>query len=213
MKKMWGNIAVKRKRALTSSDLDVLFDHYNSGEHDNILFLTIALTCFHALLHLGEMTHPDTKLKHSCKKISWRHTLHLHTDHFTYLLPFHKGDRFFDGNTVLIMSHPTCTCPLMMMRRYVKSRDAKFSLLPELWLTSHSCIPTYSWFVAKLHAVLGSGMAGHSLRSGGATALAIAGVSDDHIQAAGQWVSDSFRVYIRRHPMLLNALIHSQSTQ
>ena len=135
MKKMWGNITVKRKRALTSFNLKVLFDCYNSGKHDGILFLMIALTGFHALLHLGEMTQPDTKLKHLYKKLSWRHSLHLHSDHFTYLLPFHKGDRFFDGNTVLIMSHLTFTCLLMMLCQYLKSRDAKFSLLPELWLT------------------------------------------------------------------------------
>jgi len=73
----------------------------------------------------------------------------------------------------------------MMMHRYVKLRDMKFGLLPELWLTSHGCVPTYSWFVAKPHAVLGSGVAGHLLRSGGTTTLAIARVSYDHIQAAG----------------------------
>ena len=210
---MQGNVTIKRKCTLTSSDLEVLFHSYDSSEHNDTLFLTIALMGFHVLLHLGEMTQPDTKLKCSYKKLSWGHTLRLHSNHFTYLLPFHKGDCFFDGNTVLIMSCPTCTCLLMMMRWYLKSRDTKFGLLPELWLMSHGHITSYLWFITKLHAVLGSGVAGHFLRSGGATALAIAGVSDDHIQAAGRWASDSFRVYIRRHPMLLNALIHSWSTQ
>jgi|SRR5882724_5795184 len=99
-----------------------------------------------------------------------------------------------------------------MMHHYLILRDANFGLLPELWLISNGCILTYLWFVTRLHTALGSSIAGHSLRSGGTMALAIEGVSDDHIQAAGCWVSDSFRVYIRRHLMLLNVLIHSQTT-
>jgi len=92
-------------------------------------------------------------------------------------------------------------------------RDAKFGLFPELWLISEGHIPTYSWFVSRLRSVLGSDVAGHSLRSGGATALALEGVTDDHIQAAGRWALDSFRVYIQRHLALLNALIHGWAAQ
>src|SRR5882724_6943577 len=117
------------------------------------------------------MTQPNTKSKCSCKKLSWRHTLRLHSDHFTYLLPFHKGNHFFEGNTVLVTSRPSmCTFPLRMMHSYLALRDTNFSLLPELWLMLDGCIPIYSWFVARLHA-----------------ALAVKGVSDNHIKAAGHW--------------------------
>src|SRR5882724_13300100 len=104
-------------------------------------------------------------------------------------------------------------CPLRMMHHYLASRDSLFGLFPELWLTSDGCVPSYLWFITKLHLVLGSNVAGHSLRSGGAMALALEGVTDDHIQAAGWWASDSFRVYIRKHPALLNALIHGGGAQ
>ena len=50
-----------------------------------------------------------------------------------------------------------------------------FGLFPELWLTLDGCVPSYSWFITKLHLVLGSDIAGHSLRSGGATPLALEG--------------------------------------
>jgi hypothetical protein len=50
-------------------------------------------------------------------------------------------------------------------------------------------------------------LAGQSLRAGGATALALAGVSNDLIQAAGRWSSDVFQAYIRKHPILLQLLI------
>jgi len=100
-----------------------------------------------------------------------------------------------------------------MMHHYLASRDCMFGLFPDLWLTSDKHVPSYLWFVTKLHSVLGSNIAGHSLRSGGAMALALEGVTDDHIQAARCWASDSFRVYIQKHPALLNALIHGGGTQ
>ena len=41
------------------------------------------------------------------------------------------------------------------------------------------------------------------MRAGGATALAAAGVPDDRIRILGRWSSDSYQVYIRKHPLLL----------
>lgn len=43
---------------------------------------------------------------------------------------------------------------------------------------------------------------GHSLRSGGATALAQNGASMEFIQNAGCWLSDAFRSYFRGHVVL-----------
>jgi len=54
--------------------------------------------------------------------------------------------------------------------------------------------------------------ADHSLRSGGATALAIAGVPADRIQAIGRWSSNTFQIYIRKNPVLLQALLGSAAT-
>ena len=60
MKKMRGNILVRRKWVLTSADLERLFNHFDTGKHDDTLFLTITLTGFHALLQVREMTQPDS---------------------------------------------------------------------------------------------------------------------------------------------------------
>jgi hypothetical protein len=54
-------------------------------------------------------------------------------------------------------------------------------------------------------------IAGHSLRSGGATALALANVPAERIQLAGRWASDTFQIYIPKHPILLNAIIASRA--
>ena len=60
--------------------------------------------------------------------------------------------------------------------------------------------------------MLGNDVAGHSLLSGGATALALDGIPDDHIQVRGCWSSDAYHSYIRKHPVMLQALLHGQST-
>ncbi|KAG1865034.1 hypothetical protein DFJ58DRAFT_772079 [Suillus subalutaceus] len=48
----------------------------------------------------------------------------------------------------------------------------------------------------------GAVMSGHSMRAGGATALAIARMTPNIIQAAGRWSSDEFQKYIRQHAFL-----------
>ncbi|KAE9409017.1 hypothetical protein BT96DRAFT_758468, partial [Gymnopus androsaceus JB14] len=63
-----------------------------------------------------------------------------------------------------------------------------------------------SWFIRRLRAHFTDNVAGHSLRSGGATWLASLGVLVELIQAIGRWASESFKIYIRTHPVLLTAL-------
>src|SRR5882724_2032227 len=63
----------------------------------------------------------------------------------------------------------------------------------------------------RLKSALGSDVAGRSLRSGGATALATAGTPDDHIQARGRWSSHAYHTYIRKHPVMLQSLLHGRS--
>jgi hypothetical protein len=68
------------------------------------------------------------------------------------------------------------------------------------------------WFVSQLHTLFPDSISSHSLQAGGATSLAAAGISADHIQAMGRWSSNSFYIYIRKNPALLHALLfNSQS--
>jgi len=79
-------------------------------------------------------------------------------------------------------------------------------------LTSIGCTLTYTWVILHLWTTLDKEVRGHSLQSGGATALALASVSDDVIQSMGWWASDTFWIYIRKHPVLLHTLIHNKAT-
>jgi hypothetical protein len=149
----------------------------------NKLFLAILLIGFHGLMRLSELTQPDAKARRSFSKLTMRHTLKIMPATFSFHLPYHKGDRFFEGNTVLIEARSgSSVCPYKHLSSYIADRDHPFPLYPELWLTTAGDVPTYSWFVKRLRNVRGSDVAGHLLRSGGATALALVGVCDDLFQ-------------------------------
>ena len=54
-------------------------------------------------------------------------------------------------------------------------------------------------------------VAGQSMRSGGATSLAENGVPPNLIQAIGRWASSAFQIYIRKNPVLLQALLFGRA--
>ena len=99
--------------------------------------------------------------------------------------------------------------PLLPFRAYLTSRDRLHPYRPELWLRQDGTIPTRAWFIRRLRLHFSSDVGGHSMRAGGATALAEAGIPPELIQAIGRWSSEAFRIYIRQHPVLLATLLYS----
>ncbi len=94
----------RRKRALSVSDLSTALTHYQDTlpSHDNLLFIPMLLTGFFSLMRLGEMAFPDDKKIQDWKKISRRRTVSITETNYSFQLPFHKADRFFSGNTILV---------------------------------------------------------------------------------------------------------------
>lgn len=48
---------------------------------------------------------------------------------------------------------------------------------------------------------------GLSMQAGGATSLAEHGVAPPLIQAMGRWSSETFKIYVRKHPVILHSLL------
>lgn len=199
---------VKRKAPLSHANLLFVLDSIISApSHDDLLFAALMVTGFHALLRLGELVFPDKKKLRNYKKIALRHSVSVTSDHFSFFLPSHKADPFFEGNTILVQKNTTPTDPYNPFLNYLASRDNRFPIHPELWLTSSGQVPTRHWFIKRLRTFFPKEIAGQSLRSGGATSLAEAGADLATIQAAGRWASKAFQIYIRKHPVLLHAMI------
>ena len=199
---------VTRKSPLSHANLLFILDSIVSEpSHDELLFAALVLTGFHGLLRLGELVFPDKKSLRNYRKIALRLSVTILLSHYSYFLPSHKGDPFFEGNTIIIQKNNTPTDPYRPFLAYLASRDRLFPLHPELWLTSRGRVPTRHWFMSRLRTFFPKEIAGQSLRSGGATSLAEAGADLATIQAAGRWASRAFRIYIRKNPVLIHAII------
>ncbi|TFK78868.1 hypothetical protein K466DRAFT_534203, partial [Polyporus arcularius HHB13444] len=177
---------VKRKRALTSDDIDLAFERLHcSTKYDDLLFLTQLLTGFYALMRLGELVWPDRHDLRSFTKVSRRTTVLLTTHSFEFTLRTHKSDRQFSGDSVLVHDDSLAGPRVVeLFKTYLALRDSAFPCRAELWLRHDGSIPTRSWFIRQLRTMFLDDplVCGHSMRAGGATALALAGVSGSLIQ-------------------------------
>ncbi|KAI1786192.1 hypothetical protein LXA43DRAFT_1099487 [Ganoderma leucocontextum] len=175
--------------------------------HDDLLFISQLLTGFHVLLRFGELTWPDQRALQSFRKLTLRTSLSLLPDSFEFLLPTNKADPFFEGNRVVVHASVTTPDPLVHFTRYLASRDRAFPVRAELWLRADGTVPTRSWFMRKLRSLFPRDVAGHSMRAGGTTSLAAAGVPPSAIQAINRWSSSAWQCYVRKHPALLHAML------
>ena len=204
--------ATKRKRALTHSDLETVINTFsNSTKHDDLLFVAMLLTGFFALMRLGELTFPNDKNLRDWRKISKRSSVIMSESQYEFHLPYHKADRFFDGNHVIVRSEQFSHInPLSHFQKYLASRDSLFPASSPLWLTSRGSVPTRDFFLRRIRIFFNKDIAGQSMHAGGATSLAENGVAPSIIQAIGRWSSDAFLIYIRKNPVLVQALLFSR---
>lgn len=203
----------ERKLPLAIEHLLLLFDAFPRTSHNNLLFRAILVCGFFALHRLGELVDNDHFALRDWRKRVRRSSVSLVADNFSYVLPSHKADRFFEGNTIIISTdHPDLN-PVDVFRDYLVSRDRLHRLQPALWLADDGHVPTRQWFISRLRTILPATYAGHSLRAGGATYYAARGWSDDRIQALGRWATDAYRIYIRKNPVVLQALLHGRVLQ
>jgi hypothetical protein len=203
---------ISRKRALTLSDLRLVSDHYKSSRsHDDLLFLAMLNTGFFALLRLGELTFPDDPDLQNWRKITKRTSVSVQPELYSFLLPAHKADKFFEGNKIIVTKKDSQHDPLNLFVSYLHSRDHFFPLASPLWLTRAGTVPTRSFFISKLRNFFPDSVSGQSMRAGGATLLAETGTPPSLIQATGRWASDAFMVYIRKNPTLIQALLYAHN--
>ena len=203
--------ATTRKRALTFEDLfTVLAVLTNSRSHNDLLFLAMLVTGFFALMRLGELTFPNDVRLRNWKKVTKRSTVTLSHDQYSFHLPGHKSDPFFEGNHIIIKSKQYCDIdPLLIFKNYLSSRDQLFPLASPLWIMENGAVPTRNFFITRLRRFFEKDIAGQSMRAGGATSLAEHGVPPSLIQLMGRWSSDAFFIYIRKSPVLIQALLYS----
>ena len=120
------------------------------------------------------------------------HTVVLAPTTFSFTLPSHKTDHFYHGSTPLggmsLPTGPTITHVIISFNQYLTQCDLHFPFHPQLWLHMNGHMATYLWAVEQIKLTLADDIGGHSMRSGGTTALALTDIPNDHIQACSHWV-------------------------
>jgi hypothetical protein len=191
---------------------DIVINHYsNSTSHDDLLFVSQLLTGFFALMRLGELTVPDDKSLFDHRKFTSRTSVSVSHNDYRFFLPSHKADKFFEGNTIIIQRHSVSIDPLSIFKKYLSSWDRLFPFSPDLWLRADGSRPPRSFFIRRMKIFFKNDVAGQSMRAGGATSLAENGVPTNLIQAIGRWASSAFQIYIRKNPVLLQALLFGRA--
>lgn len=208
-KKQFGGKETNRKDPVSIDDITRVIAAYPTPSHDDSLFLAIITCGFFGLHRLGELTDKDQVKLREPRKVIRRASVKVKDDTFSYWLPMHKADRFWQGGKVMIVSRSGPANPLPLFRRYLTSRDRKFPLHQALFLTSRGRVPTRSWFLRRFFRFFSHSFGGHSLRAGGATFFALLGYDNETIQRLARWASEAFQIYVRKNPVLLYALIQS----
>ena len=185
----------KRKPITTEMLTDMVQDATKQPTLSNLRITTFSLLTFARFLRFGEAIHIR-----ACD-------LDISTDMVKILLPRSKNDQFRQGQEVLIARTNTPTCPVAMLERYMAAVD--IALASEVFLFRGICKTTggeklkasgplsyttvRELFRKKLvdlgHSPDRFGL--HSLRAGGASAAAQAGVLDRLFKQHGRWNSES----------------------
>jgi hypothetical protein len=163
------------------------------------------------MMRLGEITIPDDKALFNYRKVTSRTSVVISDDDYRFFLPNHKADKFFEGNTVIVQRHSGPIDPLFIFLKFLRSRDRLFPFSSDLWLRADGSRPTRSFFIRRMRLFFEKDVAGQSMRAGGATSLAENGVPPHLIQAIGRWASSAFQIYIRKNPVLLQALLFGRA--
>lgn len=198
------SLPVNRKEPLTLSDL-ALASRCSRTSYDDLLFTALLVAGFHGLHRLGELVVPDTISYRCPRKAILRASFSFsRCSRFAkYLLPHSKTDPFYQGSTVILAGCAvTGACPVDALSRYLLRRDCRFPQSSPLFLRLSGEPPSRSWFLSLFRLLFPSTKSGHSMRSGGATAFAQAGLPLDHIQDLGRWSSEAFKTYVRDHPIM-----------
>ncbi|KAJ7129203.1 hypothetical protein C8R44DRAFT_544828, partial [Mycena epipterygia] len=174
---------IRRKQPLSRTQLQYILDQQpRHPSHDDLLFAAMLLMAFYGLLRLGELTAPDMRALRNPSKWTLRSSVEWLFEGFAFWLQSHKTDSAFEGARIIIPHQPRLNA-IPVFRRYLDSRDALLPINPFLWVRSSGSVPSRSWFIRRLRAVITDhSFAGQSLCAGGATALAEDGVPYNLIQ-------------------------------
>lgn len=190
---------VTKKEPVTPEILSKIVHIYGNENCDlkNVRIATIFLLCYSGFLRFSELAN----LRSS--------DIVLFTSHVKLFLFKSKTDIYREGRDVVIARTGSVTCPVNMLERYLKLADIQktsreFIFRPLYLCKSENTFklrPTGQLTYTRAREIFISALQSigldhkkfglHSLRSGGATAAAAAGVDNRLFKKHGRWKTDT----------------------
>ena len=203
--------AGKKKREMTVPKTDLVrrFWRRVMGNAADAACLESAVDVgVHFLLRVSEFTSPTQKKRNPRKHLNGRDvTVPKEADGVRMLGLFvkkSKADIYREGADLVVATSKESPGPMPSMKRWLAHRkrlgygedDALYRLQNGDYLTREKLQKSLQ-AALTLAGLVGKEYTSHSLRAGGATSLAAAGMSDRYIQVVGRWASDCYKRYIR----------------
>ena len=185
------------KRLLTA-----IRDPRSLSGHDKRLLAAAFSLAFFGMLRISEFTTPSAGgFNHRVHPT--RNCVDLSKGWYTFLIKRSKTDQLQHGAKVYICQSGGKLCPVMAMRKYLKSgnrqwldKDPLFIFSNNKPLTRHSCLKHLRHFLQKVGCSPHSYNT-HSFRIGAATHAAHLGMPSHHIKLLGRWRSAAYQRYTR----------------
>lgn len=172
--------------------------------YDDLLWAAMLIVGFFTCGRAIDIATSDDPTARDPRKLAKRDTVVMSANGFAVTLPYHKGDRFYNGFRMWF-ARADAGGLLDVVRLYLKVRDRLFGSSGFLFIKQDGSSPLRRWFVERLHWRCGREFSGHSLRAGGATWYAKRGLSEPDIKRLGRWSSEEWIRYIRMQPETLIA--------
>jgi site-specific recombinase XerD len=167
-----------------------------SAHYDRCVYAAICVGVF-GMLRSGELVRAESRFGPLRRK-----HVTLGQGVFSLFIAGSKTDMFGKGHRLQLVATGFAACPVVALSQYVNRAPFTLKSDEPLFMLSADVPLSRAVLVAKLSALvarLGSDpscYAGHSLRRGGATSYAAAGVSDEIIKSLGRWSSDTYQRYV-----------------
>ena len=161
------------------------------------------LLAFHGLLRASEFTLPTT-VSYNPKKTLLKSDITIGHHTIRLQIKASKTDQRGHRQTILLECTNCSTCPISLIEQYLEASHHPSTHLPLFHLADGKLLTRYSLATSLKECIIAvrenpKHFSTHSLRIGGRTAAAAAGITPSIIQELGRWRSNCFRQYTR-HP-------------
>ena len=162
-----------------------------------MLAAAISLT-FHGLLRVSEFTAPSPITHHPTRTLQTRRiNIDMTNNSLSVFILASKTDQQAQGHKILIGCTGSTNCPIYLMQSYLDSCHHNTKHIPLFHFVSGKFLTWRTFSNMLYECLITAGVhpkrySTHSLRIGGATAAALAGVHPSLIKDLGWWHSECY---------------------